>query len=45
MASMIFVRDKGRVMSAFMASMTQVGTFSQHLSYASKVLGACTFDA
>jgi hypothetical protein len=28
MASVIFARDKGRVMLAFMASMTRVGTFS-----------------
>ncbi len=28
----------------FMASVTQVGTFSQHLSCASEVLEACAFD-
>ncbi len=45
MASLIFARDKGRVMLAFMVSMTRVGMFSQHLSCASKVPRACTYNA
>jgi hypothetical protein len=45
MASVISASDKGRVMSAFMASMTRVGTLSQHLSCASEVFGACASDA
>ncbi len=45
MAFVISTRDKGRVMLAFMASVTRVGTLSQHLSYASEVPGACTSDA
>jgi hypothetical protein len=44
MAFMISARDKGRVMSVFMASVIRVGTLSQHLSYASKVPGACASD-
>ncbi len=45
MVFVIYVRDKGWVMLAFMASMTRVGTFSQHLSCASEVPEACVFDA
>jgi hypothetical protein len=41
MASVIFARDKSQVMSAFMALVIWVGTLSQHLSCASKVLKAC----
>ncbi len=42
MVSMISIRDKGQVMLAFMAFVTQVGTLSQHLSCALEVPGACT---
>ncbi len=45
MASVISARNKGQVMLAFMASVTWVGTLSQHLSCASEVLEACAFDA
>jgi hypothetical protein len=45
MASVIIAKDKGQVMSAFMASMTRAGTLSQHLSCASEVPGACASDA
>ncbi len=45
MASVIFARDKGWVMSVFMAFVIRVGTLSQHLSCALKVPGACTSDA
>ncbi len=44
MASLISARDKGRVMLTFMASMTRVGTFSQHFSCALEVLEACASD-
>jgi hypothetical protein len=45
MVFFISPRDKGQVMSVFMASVTQVGMLSQHLSCASEVLGACASDA
>jgi hypothetical protein len=45
MASVISARDKDRVMLAFMASVTRVGTLSQHLSCASEVPGACDSDS
>jgi hypothetical protein len=45
MAFVIFARDNSWVMLAFMVSVTQVGTFSQYLSYASEVPWACAFDA
>jgi hypothetical protein len=45
MAFVISANDKGRVMSTFMASVTQVGMLSQHLSCALEVPGACASDA
>jgi hypothetical protein len=45
MASMISSKDKDQVMLVFMASVTQVGTLSQHLSYALEVPRACDFDS
>jgi hypothetical protein len=45
MAFVISPRDKGWVMSAFMASVTGVGMLSQHLSCASEVPEACASHA
>ncbi len=45
MAFVIFAMDKGWVMSTFMAFVTWVETFSQHVSCVSEVPEACAPNA